>query len=65
MKVFMQILLSSWEMLLASAPYMLLGFAAAGLLKAFLPDSLVARHLGESSMSGIFKASLLGIPIPI
>jgi len=59
------VLSASWGVLLESAPFMLLGFFFAGLLKAFLPDSFITGHLGGRSIGGIVKASLLGIPLPL
>ena len=59
------VLLASWNVLLESAPFVLLGFFVAGILKAFLPDDFVARHLGGSSTASIFKAAAMGIPIPL
>ena len=59
------ILSAAWETLLDSAGFILLGFFVAGLLKAFIPDDLVARHLGKGKASSVIKASLLGIPIPL
>ncbi len=47
------------------APYLLLGFLFAGLLKAFLPQNLMNRYLGKSSFSSVLNASLLGIPLPL
>ena len=41
------------------------GFLGAGLLKAFLPEEAVARHLGKSSTGAVLKASLFGIPLPL
>ncbi|TWI73035.1 hypothetical protein LZ24_01446 [Desulfobotulus alkaliphilus] len=60
-----EVIMASWGVLVASAPYMLLGFFVAGLLKAFLPDSLVSRHLGGRSFGSVFKASALGVPMPL
>ena len=54
-----------WEIFAESAPYILFGFFAAGLLKALLPEEAVARHLGSSSLGAVLKASLLGIPLPL
>ncbi|SKA88246.1 hypothetical protein SAMN02745704_02094 [Paucidesulfovibrio gracilis DSM 16080] len=65
MELIVAILAASWDVFLESAPYMLFGFLAAGMLKAFLPGDLVARHLGGSRIFGVFKASLLGAPIPL
>jgi uncharacterized membrane protein YraQ (UPF0718 family) len=59
------ILGACWEILAESAPYVLFGFFAAGLLKALLPTEAVARHLGEKSAGAVLKASLLGIPLPL
>ncbi len=47
------------------APYLLLGFLFAGLLKVFLPQNLMNRYLGKSSFSSVLNASLLGIPLPL
>ena len=47
------------------APYLLLGFLFAGLLKVFLPQNMMARYLGKSSTKSVFNASLLGIPLPL
>jgi uncharacterized protein len=54
-----------WNILLESSPYMLFGFFAAGLLKAVLPEELVARHLGQNSTGAVLKASLFGLPLPL
>lgn len=57
--------LESWHILTDAAPYVIFGFIAAGLLKAVLPEEVVARHLGGKSNAAVFKASLLGIPLPL
>ncbi|WP_421901085.1 SO_0444 family Cu/Zn efflux transporter [Maridesulfovibrio sp.] len=55
----------SWEVLLESAPFMLLGFFIAGLLKAFVGPEFISKNLGSGKTSDIFKASILGVPIPL
>ncbi len=47
------------------APYLLLGFLFAGLLKVFLPPDLMSRYLGKSTFKAVTNASLLGIPLPL
>lgn len=47
------------------APYLLLGFLFAGLLKVFLPQNLMNKYLGKSSFKSVLNASLLGIPLPL
>ncbi len=59
------VLWETWVILNYSTPYVLLGFIVAALLKAFIPDSLVQRHLGKPGMGGVIKAALFGIPIPL
>jgi uncharacterized membrane protein YraQ (UPF0718 family) len=58
-------LAESWHLLLDSAVYVLFGILIGGLLKMFLSPSYVARHLGHGRFASVFKASLLGIPIPL
>ena len=60
-----KVLFESWNLLCLSAPYMLFGFFVAGLLKAFIPDDFIARHLGKNTRSSLVKAALLGVPIPL
>lgn len=55
----------SWAVLLESAPYVLFGFFVAGLLKAFVPESLLRKHLSGGGVWPVVKASLIGIPIPL
>ncbi len=62
---FTDALLASWQLLVQSAPYMLFGLLIGGLLKVFLSADYVAKHLGSGRFSSVFKASLLGIPIPL
>ncbi len=55
----------AWTVLLESAPFVLFGFFVAGLLKAFVPDSLLRKHLSGRGVWPVIKASLIGIPIPL
>lgn len=59
------ILIECWEVLVEASPYVLFGFLATGLLKALIPEEMVARHLGKNSTSSVLKASLFGIPLPL
>ena len=47
------------------APYLLLGFFLAGVMHAFVPQTLYRRYLGGSSFRSVLNATLLGIPIPL
>jgi uncharacterized membrane protein YraQ (UPF0718 family) len=48
-----------------TAPYLLFGFAAAGLLRALVPEEKVYRLLGENRFRSVFLASLFGVPLPL
>jgi len=48
-----------------SAPYLLLGFALAGLMHEFLPTAWITRHLGRESKRSVVAAALLGAPLPL
>jgi hypothetical protein len=62
--VLLSIIKASWSVLLDAAPFVLLGFFVAGLVKAFLPGNFIATHLG-SGIGSIIKASAIGVPIPL
>lgn len=57
--------LAAWNLLEQSSLYILLGLAVGGLLKVFLSADYVAAHLGQGRFSSVFKAALLGVPIPL
>ncbi len=65
MAIFWGILYECWAILVESAPYVLFGFFAAGVLKALLPEDAVQRHLGQNSFKAVLKASLFGVPLPL
>ena len=47
------------------APYLLIGFALAGLLHAWLSADAVTRLLGRPGPSQVLRAVILGIPLPV
>ncbi|MCM1029508.1 MAG: SO_0444 family Cu/Zn efflux transporter [Pseudoflavonifractor sp.] len=61
----MPILQAIIAMLAEMAPYILLGFLIAGLLHAFVPTSMMARHLSGRGWRPAVKAAALGIPLPL
>ena len=65
MELLIEILAQSWAFLIESTPYLLLGFAAAGLLHGFVSADFVAAHLGRGRFGPVMKAALLGVPLPL
>lgn len=53
------------ELFMESAPWLLLGFVIAGLMKVFIPGQLLARHLGQPGLGATIKAALIGAPLPL
>lgn len=54
-----------FDLINSMAPYLLLGFMLAGLMHAFVPNTLYRRYLGGSSFRSVLNAALLGIPLPL
>ncbi|KAA0000845.1 MAG: hypothetical protein FE047_00640 [Thermoplasmata archaeon] len=52
------------ELWLDISPYLLLGMLIAGLLHVYLGTDFIRKHLGKG-IKNIFKASLLGVPLPV
>lgn len=54
-----------FELINGMAPYLILGFLLAGLMHAFVPNTLYRRYVGQNSFRSIFNAAMLGIPLPL
>lgn len=64
-ELLINVLLASWHILLDASVYILFGLAVAGLMRVFLNPESVARHLGSGRFAPVFKAALVGIPLPL
>ena len=54
-----------FDLINGMAPYLLLGFFLAGVMHAFVPQTLYRRYLGGHSFRAVLNAALLGIPLPL
>ncbi len=54
-----------WTVTAQMAPYLLLGFLVAGLLSVYVSPAWLERHLGGRGWGPIWRASLLGVPLPL
>jgi uncharacterized membrane protein YraQ (UPF0718 family) len=54
-----------WSILVESGPWLLGGFFIAGLLKEFIPQEKVFKHLGQDNFWSVLKASIIGAPLPL
>jgi uncharacterized membrane protein YraQ (UPF0718 family) len=50
---------------LDAAPWLVLGLVAAGVLKAWVPETSINRWLGGNGLWPITKAALIGTPLPL
>lgn len=53
------------QLFLESAPWLILGFIIAGLIKAFIPEAWMLKHLGGNTPITVIKAALIGAPLPL
>lgn len=65
MESFVMALASAWEVLEDSALFMIAGFAMAGLIKVFLPFSVVSGRLSGGGMGPVTRAAIIGVPLPL
>lgn len=50
---------------LEAAPWLLFGLIIAGLLKAFIPQTWLEKHLGGDGFKPMLKAAFFGAPLPL
>lgn len=65
MLMIMNFLNNLLELSLEAAPWLVVGFALGGLMKALIPTAFLQRHLSGSGIGSISKAALLGAPLPL
>jgi len=65
MEIIQKVVVEWWKILVDSAFYILLGISIAGLLRVILNPNTVFNHLGKGRYSSVFKAALLGVPLPL
>ncbi len=65
MTFFIDFLDEFWGILGEMSPYLLFGFAIAGIISIVISTDTIRRHLGGSSVLSVIKASLFGIPLPL
>ena len=65
MQWILAVVVECWNVMVDASPYVLFGFFVAGLLKAFVPDGVMAAHLGGRGVKPVLKAALVGVPLPL
>ncbi|MBO7721347.1 MAG: permease [Kiritimatiellae bacterium] len=66
MDVVLSTVKSFWNVFAMMAPWLVVGFLAAGVIAVWIPRGLVMRVMGGTSgWKGILRAVLIGVPLPI
>ena len=65
MQIMFDIIRATWDLFLDAAVYVVFGLLVSGMIRVFLNPGAVARHFGRGRFSSVFKAALLGIPVPL
>jgi uncharacterized membrane protein YraQ (UPF0718 family) len=63
--IFLKIMHATWDTMQEAAPWLLFGFFIAGVIHVFLPISWVNKLLKKPGFASIFRASVIGAPIPL
>jgi len=58
-------LLNLWQVFLDLSPSLLLGLVLAGVLHVYLPKGLVHRGMSRPDLGSAWRASLIGVPMPL
>lgn len=56
---------TTWQLIAEMAPYLLFGFLAAALLHCLIRPAYIQEQLGRPGITGVIKAALLGVPLPL
>jgi hypothetical protein len=62
---FQTVFMDMWGVLCEMSPYLLIGFATAGILSVSVSSGMVEKHLGGKGFKNSLKAALLGVPLPL
>ena len=54
-----------YVLFVAIAPYLLLGLGMAGMLNFLFSKEWILKHIGTNNFSSVFKAVMVGIPLPL
>lgn len=61
----MNLLVNFWNLVLESAPWLLVGYLLAGIIKQVIPSSWVEKQLAKPGLVSIVKGAFIGAPLPL
>ncbi len=65
MEFIINILRSTWQIMLDASPFIILGFLFAALIRAFISTETIIKYMGGRDIKSVFLASLFGVPLPL
>ena len=61
----MEFLRIFWDLVIESAPWLLMGYLLAGIIRQVIPSSWVEKQLAEPGIVPILKGAFIGAPLPL
>lgn len=61
----MNLLNSFWNLVIESAPWLLVGYLLAGVIKQVIPSSWVEKQLARPGFASVVKGAVIGAPLPL
>lgn len=61
----MSLLVIFWNLLVESAPWLLIGYLLAGIIKQLIPSEWVHKQLAKPGFLSVVKGALIGAPLPL
>ena len=61
----MNILTIFWNLVIESAPWLLIGYLLAGIIKQVIPSEWVHKQLAKPGFASIAKGAFIGAPLPL
>ena len=61
----MDLLNSFWNLVIESAPWLLVGYLLAGIIKQVIPSSWVEKQLATPGFASVVKGAVIGAPLPL
>ncbi len=61
----MNFLTNFWNLVIESAPWLLVGYLLAGIIKQVIPSSWVEKQLAQPGFVSIVKGAFIGAPLPL
>lgn len=61
----MNFITNFWNLVIESAPWLLVGYLLAGIIKQVIPSSWVEKQLAQPGFASIVKGAFIGAPLPL